>query len=82
LCDGAAASTWGRRRGRGRWPKGGQEGRGGGGCKTKEGGGGSARVGGKRVGSHPSDRDQWPRPALTSVLPTPAYKSKKVLLLH
>jgi hypothetical protein len=58
--------------GGGRWPKGGQEGRGGGGCKTKEGGGGSARVGGKRVGSHPSDRDQWPRPALTSVLPTPA----------
>jgi hypothetical protein len=29
------------------------------------------------VGSHPSDRDQWPKPALTSVLPTPAYKSKK-----
>jgi hypothetical protein len=33
---------------------------------------GSARVGGKRVGSHPSDRDQWPKPALTPVLPTPA----------
>jgi hypothetical protein len=32
---------------------------------------GSARVGGKRVGSHPLDRDQWPKPALTSVLPTP-----------
>jgi hypothetical protein len=41
-------------------------------AKQKREEGGSARVGGKRVGSHPSDRDQWPRPALTSVLLTPA----------
>jgi hypothetical protein len=54
----------------------------GGGCKTKEGGGGRLGLGGKRVGSLPSDRDKWPKPTLTSVLPTPAYKSKKVLLLH
>jgi hypothetical protein len=55
----------------------------GGGCKTKrEKGGGRLGLGGERVGSHPSDRDQRPKPALTYVLPTPAYKSKKVLLFH
>jgi hypothetical protein len=59
-------------------PKGGQEG----GLQNKRGRRGRLGLWGKRVGSHPSDRDQWPRPALTSVLPTPAYKSKKVLLLH
>jgi hypothetical protein len=54
-------------------PKGGQEG----GLQNKRARRGSARVRGGRVGSHPSDQGQWPKPALTSVLPTPAYKSKK-----
>jgi hypothetical protein len=55
-----------------------------GGCKTKRGTRGSARVlgGGGRVGSPPLDRDQRPKPALTSVLPTPAYKSNKILLFY
>jgi hypothetical protein len=67
----------------------GEEGEGGGGQRVDKRGAAkqkreerAARVVGKRVGSHPSDRDQWLRPSLTSVLPTPAYKSKKVLLLH
>jgi hypothetical protein len=44
LCDGAAARTWGRRRGRGAAAKGWTRG---GGCKTKEGGGGRLGLGGK-----------------------------------
>jgi hypothetical protein len=35
---------------------------------------GSARVGEERGGSHPPDRDQWPKLALPFELPTPAEK--------
>jgi hypothetical protein len=35
---------------------------------------------GRREGSHPSDRDQWPKLALPSELPTPAEKMPKDLL--
>jgi hypothetical protein len=41
---------------------------------------GLARVGEERGGSHPSDRDQWPKLALPSELPTPAEKMPKDLL--
>jgi hypothetical protein len=39
---------------------------------------GSARVGEERgSGSHPTNRDQWPKLALPSELPTPAEKNDK-----
>jgi hypothetical protein len=76
----AAERTWGRRRGRGAAAKG--RTRGGAAAKQRGRRGGRLGLGGERVGSHPSDRDQRPKPALTYVLPTPAYKSKKVLLFH
>jgi hypothetical protein len=61
--------------------------------RTRRGGGGGLQkkrgrregwlgFGGGRVCSHPSDRDQRPKPAPTFMLPTPVYKSKKVLLFH
>jgi hypothetical protein len=67
-------------------PRGGEE-EGGGGQRGGKGGGGcnhweergSARVG-ERQGSHPSDRDQRPKHALPSELPTPAEKMPKDLL--
>jgi hypothetical protein len=66
--------------GGGRRPKGTRER---GGLQTKEGNGRWARVGGggEIVGSHPTDQDLWPKPALTSA-PDPSVKVKKVLLLH
>jgi hypothetical protein len=80
LCDGGQLQEHGEG---GEGGGGGQRGeREGGSCKTNEGGAGRLGLGGKRVGSHPSDRDQWPSPALTTVLLTPAEKVKKVLLLH
>jgi hypothetical protein len=80
LCDGqlqelggrAAARTWGRRRWRGaaaKWDK--REG----GLQTKGGGGGRLGLG-EIVGSHPTDQDLWPKPALTSA-PDPSVKVKK-----
>jgi hypothetical protein len=39
---------------------------------------GSARVGEEREGSHPSDRDQWPKLALPFELPTPVEKCQKI----
>jgi hypothetical protein len=63
-----------------------------GGCKwggEEEGGGGCNNWGegegvgygwGGEGGSHPSDRDQWPKLALPSELPTPAEKIPKDLL--
>ena len=41
---------------------------------------GAARVGKERGGSHPPDRDQWPKLALPFELPTPAEKIPKDLL--
>jgi hypothetical protein len=77
---GEAARTWGEKETEG---CGGQrEDKRGGGCKTKGEERGRLGLGGEMVGSHPSDRDQRPKSAITSVLPTPAYKSKKVLLFH
>jgi hypothetical protein len=78
----AAASSWGKE---GEGGGGGQrENKRGGGAaaKTKRGRRGSARVLGGRVGSPPPDQDQRPKPALTSLLPTPAYKSNKILLFY
>jgi hypothetical protein len=49
----------------------------GGGCKQKGGGGGRLGLGGGEIeGSHPTDQDLWPKPALTSA-PDPSVKVKK-----
>jgi hypothetical protein len=55
---------------------GGQMGQERGGAANKRGRGRSARVGGEIVGSHPTDQDLWPKPALTSA-PDPSVKVKK-----
>jgi hypothetical protein len=67
--------------GRGRLPMGRRAREGGGCCNPigeKE--RGAARVGEERGGSHPPDRDQWPKLALPFELPTPAEKMPKDLL--
>jgi hypothetical protein len=64
---GAAANGEERKRGRGRLQQIGERER------------GSARVG-EEGGSHPPDRDQWPKLALPFELPTPAEKMPKELL--
>jgi hypothetical protein len=52
-------------------------GKGGGAATIREKERGSARVGEERGGSHPSDRDQWPKLALPFELSTPAEKNAK-----
>jgi hypothetical protein len=58
-------------------PRGGEE-EGGGGC-NKLGRGGRLGLGRKGGGSHPPDRNQWPKLALPFELPTPAEKMPKDL---
>jgi hypothetical protein len=69
---GAAARTWGRRRGRGGQRPKGTRGRG---LQTKGGRGGQLGLG-EIVGSHPMDQDLWPKHALTPA-PDPSVKFKK-----
>jgi hypothetical protein len=64
------------RGGEGEGGGGGQRGGRGGDCNKLGDREGSARVG--KGGSHPSDRDQRPKHALPSELPTPAEKCQKI----